>query len=169
MQRFGIDPDNMSPDPKRIEKARLLAALDELHRAAAPGSAAQRSLIPPLQGGEAGVAASIAHCWPNDGASGAGYRAGVGMGLSRGTKPQTHSYRSTAGFAQPAGFGGAGRCPANSRLRPLEGKGPRSDRMGFVRHQSRHSAGGACSTAPSEAIPTACEAPLSFLLLERTR
>lgn len=33
LQRFGIDPDNMSPDPKRIEKARLLAALDELHRA----------------------------------------------------------------------------------------------------------------------------------------
>lgn len=33
LQRFGIDPDNLSPDPKRIEKARLLAALDELHRA----------------------------------------------------------------------------------------------------------------------------------------
>lgn len=33
LKRFGIDPDNMQPDPKRIEKARLLAALDELHRA----------------------------------------------------------------------------------------------------------------------------------------
>lgn len=33
LKRFGIDPDNLSPDPKRIEKARLLAALDELHRA----------------------------------------------------------------------------------------------------------------------------------------
>ncbi|HEY2327762.1 MAG TPA: hypothetical protein VGH52_09785 [Gaiellaceae bacterium] len=33
LKRLGIDPDNLSPDPKRIEKARLLAALDELHRA----------------------------------------------------------------------------------------------------------------------------------------
>jgi uncharacterized membrane protein YeaQ/YmgE (transglycosylase-associated protein family) len=33
LKRFGLDPDNLAPDPKRIEKARLLAALDELHRA----------------------------------------------------------------------------------------------------------------------------------------
>ncbi|HEX5448925.1 MAG TPA: hypothetical protein VFW85_02565 [Gaiellaceae bacterium] len=33
LHRFGIDPDNLAPDPKHIEKARLLAALDELHRA----------------------------------------------------------------------------------------------------------------------------------------
>jgi uncharacterized membrane protein YeaQ/YmgE (transglycosylase-associated protein family) len=33
LKRFGIDPDNLSPDPKKIEHARLLAALDELHRA----------------------------------------------------------------------------------------------------------------------------------------
>ncbi|HEY3962906.1 MAG TPA: hypothetical protein VGL84_10305 [Gaiellaceae bacterium] len=33
LKRFGIDPDMLTPDPKKIETARLLAALDELHRA----------------------------------------------------------------------------------------------------------------------------------------
>ena len=31
--------------------------------------------------------------------------------------------RSTAGFAQPVGYGGAMRCIANSRLRPRPGAG----------------------------------------------
>jgi len=33
LKRFGIDPDVLSPDPHRIEQARLLGALDALHRA----------------------------------------------------------------------------------------------------------------------------------------
>lgn len=33
LRRFGFDPDALTPDPKTIERARLLAALDELHRA----------------------------------------------------------------------------------------------------------------------------------------
>jgi uncharacterized membrane protein YeaQ/YmgE (transglycosylase-associated protein family) len=33
LQKLGIDPDRLTPDPKRIEQARLNAALEELHRA----------------------------------------------------------------------------------------------------------------------------------------
>jgi uncharacterized membrane protein YeaQ/YmgE (transglycosylase-associated protein family) len=33
IRRLGIDPDALAPDPRRLEQARLLAALDELHRA----------------------------------------------------------------------------------------------------------------------------------------
>jgi uncharacterized membrane protein YeaQ/YmgE (transglycosylase-associated protein family) len=33
LRRFGFDPDALTPDQKTIEQARLLAALDELHRA----------------------------------------------------------------------------------------------------------------------------------------
>jgi len=33
LRKLGLDPDRLTPDPKRLERARLLAALDELHRA----------------------------------------------------------------------------------------------------------------------------------------
>jgi uncharacterized membrane protein YeaQ/YmgE (transglycosylase-associated protein family) len=33
LQKLGIDPDRVAPDPQRLEEARLNAALDELHRA----------------------------------------------------------------------------------------------------------------------------------------
>jgi uncharacterized membrane protein YeaQ/YmgE (transglycosylase-associated protein family) len=33
LRSIGIDPDNLRPDPKRIEQARLEAMLQELHRA----------------------------------------------------------------------------------------------------------------------------------------
>ena len=33
LRRFGFDPDALTPDPKTVERARLLAALEELHRA----------------------------------------------------------------------------------------------------------------------------------------
>jgi uncharacterized membrane protein YeaQ/YmgE (transglycosylase-associated protein family) len=33
LKSIGIDPDNLRPDPKRIEQARLEAMLQELHRA----------------------------------------------------------------------------------------------------------------------------------------
>ena len=33
LKRFGIDPDMLTPDPRKLEQARLLAALDALHRA----------------------------------------------------------------------------------------------------------------------------------------
>jgi uncharacterized membrane protein YeaQ/YmgE (transglycosylase-associated protein family) len=33
LKRLGVDPDMLTPDPKKIEHTRLLAALDELHRA----------------------------------------------------------------------------------------------------------------------------------------
>jgi uncharacterized membrane protein YeaQ/YmgE (transglycosylase-associated protein family) len=33
IRSLGIDPDALAPDPRRLEQARLLAALDELHRA----------------------------------------------------------------------------------------------------------------------------------------
>jgi uncharacterized membrane protein YeaQ/YmgE (transglycosylase-associated protein family) len=33
IRRFGLDPDRLTPDPKRLERARLEAALEELHRA----------------------------------------------------------------------------------------------------------------------------------------
>jgi uncharacterized membrane protein YeaQ/YmgE (transglycosylase-associated protein family) len=33
IRKLGLDPDALAPDPKRVERARLLAALDELHRA----------------------------------------------------------------------------------------------------------------------------------------
>jgi len=33
LKRVGVDPDALAPDPKRLERARLLQALQELHRA----------------------------------------------------------------------------------------------------------------------------------------
>jgi uncharacterized membrane protein YeaQ/YmgE (transglycosylase-associated protein family) len=33
LRKLGIDPDNLRPDPKRVERARLEAMLQELHRA----------------------------------------------------------------------------------------------------------------------------------------
>jgi uncharacterized membrane protein YeaQ/YmgE (transglycosylase-associated protein family) len=33
LKKLGIDPDRLTPDPKRIQQARLNAALEELHRA----------------------------------------------------------------------------------------------------------------------------------------
>jgi uncharacterized membrane protein YeaQ/YmgE (transglycosylase-associated protein family) len=33
LKSIGVDPDNLRPDPKRIEQARLEAMLQELHRA----------------------------------------------------------------------------------------------------------------------------------------
>jgi len=33
IKKLGIDPDALTPDPRKLEGARLLAALDELHRA----------------------------------------------------------------------------------------------------------------------------------------
>jgi uncharacterized membrane protein YeaQ/YmgE (transglycosylase-associated protein family) len=33
IRKLGLDPDALTPDPKRVERARLLAALEELHRA----------------------------------------------------------------------------------------------------------------------------------------
>jgi hypothetical protein len=33
LTRAGIDPEALTPDPKRLERARLLQALQELHRA----------------------------------------------------------------------------------------------------------------------------------------
>jgi len=33
LRKLGLDPDRLTPDPRRLERARLLAALDELHRA----------------------------------------------------------------------------------------------------------------------------------------
>ena len=33
LKSFGIDPDHLRPDPKRVERARLEAMLQELHRA----------------------------------------------------------------------------------------------------------------------------------------
>jgi uncharacterized membrane protein YeaQ/YmgE (transglycosylase-associated protein family) len=33
IRKLGLDPDRLAPDPKKLERARLLAALDELHRA----------------------------------------------------------------------------------------------------------------------------------------
>jgi uncharacterized membrane protein YeaQ/YmgE (transglycosylase-associated protein family) len=48
LKRFGIDPDALTPDPKKIEHARLLAALDQLHRAGVLDDdelAAKRALV----------------------------------------------------------------------------------------------------------------------------
>jgi uncharacterized membrane protein YeaQ/YmgE (transglycosylase-associated protein family) len=33
IKKLGLDPDRLVPDPKHVERVRLLAALDELHRA----------------------------------------------------------------------------------------------------------------------------------------
>jgi uncharacterized membrane protein YeaQ/YmgE (transglycosylase-associated protein family) len=33
IRRLGIDPDALAPNPRTVERARLLAALEELHRA----------------------------------------------------------------------------------------------------------------------------------------
>jgi uncharacterized membrane protein YeaQ/YmgE (transglycosylase-associated protein family) len=33
IRKLGLDPDRLAPDPQKLERARLLAALDELHRA----------------------------------------------------------------------------------------------------------------------------------------
>ncbi len=33
LQKLGVDPDQLRPDPRRLEHARLTAALEELHRA----------------------------------------------------------------------------------------------------------------------------------------
>jgi uncharacterized membrane protein YeaQ/YmgE (transglycosylase-associated protein family) len=33
LRKLGLDPDRLTPDPQKLERARLLAALDELHRA----------------------------------------------------------------------------------------------------------------------------------------
>ncbi len=33
IKRFGLNPDALTPDPQQLKRARLLAALDELHRA----------------------------------------------------------------------------------------------------------------------------------------
>jgi hypothetical protein len=33
LKQLGIDPDRLAPDPKQLERARLEAALQELHRA----------------------------------------------------------------------------------------------------------------------------------------
>jgi uncharacterized membrane protein YeaQ/YmgE (transglycosylase-associated protein family) len=33
IRKLGLDPDRLAPDPKKLERARLLTALDELHRA----------------------------------------------------------------------------------------------------------------------------------------
>ena len=33
LRKLGLDPDLLAPDPKKIERARLLAALEQLHRA----------------------------------------------------------------------------------------------------------------------------------------
>jgi uncharacterized membrane protein YeaQ/YmgE (transglycosylase-associated protein family) len=33
LRKLGIDPDRLTPDPKRVEQERLNAALEELHRA----------------------------------------------------------------------------------------------------------------------------------------
>jgi hypothetical protein len=33
LERLGVDPDTLSPDPKKLERARLEAMLRELHRA----------------------------------------------------------------------------------------------------------------------------------------
>lgn len=33
IRKFGLDPDALVPDPAKLQRARLLAALDELHRA----------------------------------------------------------------------------------------------------------------------------------------
>jgi uncharacterized membrane protein YeaQ/YmgE (transglycosylase-associated protein family) len=32
LRKVGIDPDKLQPDPKTVERARLLAAIEELHR-----------------------------------------------------------------------------------------------------------------------------------------
>lgn len=48
LKRFGIDPDALTPDPKKLEHARLVAALDELHRAGVLDDdelAAKRALV----------------------------------------------------------------------------------------------------------------------------
>jgi uncharacterized membrane protein YeaQ/YmgE (transglycosylase-associated protein family) len=33
LRKLGLDPERLTPDPQKLERARLLAALDELHRA----------------------------------------------------------------------------------------------------------------------------------------
>jgi uncharacterized membrane protein YeaQ/YmgE (transglycosylase-associated protein family) len=33
LRKLGLDPDRLAPDPKKVERARLEAALSELHRA----------------------------------------------------------------------------------------------------------------------------------------
>jgi uncharacterized membrane protein YeaQ/YmgE (transglycosylase-associated protein family) len=33
IRKLGLDPDRLTPDPRRIQQARLVAALEELHRA----------------------------------------------------------------------------------------------------------------------------------------
>jgi uncharacterized membrane protein YeaQ/YmgE (transglycosylase-associated protein family) len=33
IRKLGLDPDRLKPDPQRIQQARLVAALEELHRA----------------------------------------------------------------------------------------------------------------------------------------
>jgi hypothetical protein len=33
LRRLGVDPDRLAPDPAQLERARVSAALDELHRA----------------------------------------------------------------------------------------------------------------------------------------
>jgi uncharacterized membrane protein YeaQ/YmgE (transglycosylase-associated protein family) len=33
LKKLGLDPDRLTPDPKKVERARLEAALSELHRA----------------------------------------------------------------------------------------------------------------------------------------
>ena len=33
IRKLGLDPDRLKPDPRRIQQARLVAALEELHRA----------------------------------------------------------------------------------------------------------------------------------------